>query len=176
MPAMMGNMTTLENPTPKNTSKRLRRNFDAAAERPRQRSGTALLPPMSSSRISSTRFAVSQKNRFGEMVVPNTAMSRIKWFFVELDVWDHGVGSTVAQLWWAAGRVVVGSPGDQTGPSARTYRFSPFGLPPTPSDPEVSGWAEPGSTALIKRRPRVEAECHGVRRVRCRKVAMQRIP
>jgi hypothetical protein len=61
--AMIANITKFENAIPKNTSNRLSRSFDLAADRSRRRRGTALVPPMSFWRISSTRFVVCQKNR-----------------------------------------------------------------------------------------------------------------
>jgi hypothetical protein len=86
------------------------------------------------------------------------------------------VDSTVA-LFPAASRAVHVTT-VQTGPEWRAHRFSPFGLPAIPSKPGMEGWAEPAQllgqhTAVVE----VErTECHGVRRVRRRKVAMQRIP
>jgi hypothetical protein len=74
--AIMANITALERAMPVKTSKRLVRTFSEASRGGRRRRGTARLPPSGSSRISSTRCRLCQKNRYGEMVVPRTATNR----------------------------------------------------------------------------------------------------
>ena len=69
---MIANMTTLEMPMPVNTSKRLVDNFFAAPARDRSFSAIGFSPPAVSSRMSSMRCMLCQKNRYGEIVVPST--------------------------------------------------------------------------------------------------------
>ncbi len=72
---MMANITTLDRTIPDTTSNRAWRWVVFALAFERSLRGIALAPPRSSSRSSSTRWAVCQKNRYGEMVVPSTATS-----------------------------------------------------------------------------------------------------
>jgi hypothetical protein len=71
---MMANITMLENPMPKKTSKRLSACFVRASAFVRFGNGSGSLPPAVSARRSSRRSMFCQKKRYGEIVVPSTAI------------------------------------------------------------------------------------------------------
>jgi hypothetical protein len=90
---MMANMTRLDRAIPVKTSKRLVRCLPLAPRVVRRSSGTGSSPPASSARISSTRLAVCQKNRYGEIVVPRTANQQLEVVLGPGHVRDDGVDS-----------------------------------------------------------------------------------
>lgn len=84
---MIANITRFENPIPKKTSNRLFDCFPLAASGDRRRSINGRSPPSGSARISSTRCIPCQKKRYGEIVVPKTA---IRTAMNDLDTWKCG--------------------------------------------------------------------------------------
>lgn len=73
LPATIENITMLEKAMPENTSRRLVRFLNAARAWLRFLRGVGSSPPSGSSRISSRRLALCQKNKYGEIVVPSMA-------------------------------------------------------------------------------------------------------
>lgn len=70
---MIANMTTWEKVIPENTSRRASWSLRRRARCGRSSRDTALSPPRSSLRSSSTRCPDCQKKRYGEIVVPRIA-------------------------------------------------------------------------------------------------------